>query len=86
MYLGRNNPGHQDVLGADQLKSSFAEKDLEVLVDTKLHIRQQCALAAKAANGCVRQSVTSRSGESPSLGIFKRWLQMALLEQGGWPR
>lgn len=77
MYLGWNNSRHEYVLGADQLKSSFAEKDLGVLVDTKLNMSQQCVLAAEKASdssGCIRRSVTSRSRESPSLGIFTSWL------------
>ncbi|GAB0206676.1 hypothetical protein GRJ2_003133200 [Grus japonensis] len=48
--------------GATQLESSFAEKDLEVLVDTKLNMNQQCALAAKKVNGilgCIRQSIAN---------------------------
>ncbi|KAK4817027.1 hypothetical protein QYF61_026033 [Mycteria americana] len=63
LHLGRNNPRHQYILGAPQLESSLAEKDLGVLVDTKLTMSQQCALAAKAANGilyCIRQSTASR--------------------------
>ncbi|XP_071657675.1 transcription factor RFX3-like [Patagioenas fasciata] len=32
LYLGKNNPMHQYRLGADQLESSFAEKDLGVLL------------------------------------------------------
>ncbi|GAB0176105.1 cAMP-dependent protein kinase inhibitor alpha [Grus japonensis] len=35
LQLGRNNPRHWYMLGADQLESSFAEKVLGVLVDTK---------------------------------------------------
>ncbi|KAK4819183.1 hypothetical protein QYF61_025998 [Mycteria americana] len=64
--LGRNNPRHQYVLGATQLESSLAGKDLGVLVDTKLTMSQQRALAAKRASGvlgCVRQSIASRRRE-----------------------
>jgi len=53
---------HQYMLEATQLESSLAEKDLGVLVDTKLNVRQQCALAAKKVNGilgCIRQSIAS---------------------------
>ena len=47
-------------------ESSFAEKDLGVLADTKLKMSQPCTLAAKKANsnfGCIRQSIASRSRE-----------------------
>ncbi|GAB0183536.1 mitochondrial enolase superfamily member 1 [Grus japonensis] len=54
LHLGRNNPMHQYMLGATQLESRCAEKDLEVLVDNKLSMSQQCALVAKAANGILR--------------------------------
>ncbi|KFV79917.1 hypothetical protein N308_00302, partial [Struthio camelus australis] len=63
LHLGRNNPMHQGRLGVDLLESSSAEKDLGVLVDNKLNMRQQCALVSKKANGilgCLRQSVASR--------------------------
>lgn len=39
---------HQDMPGANCLDSNFAEKDLVLLVDTKLNKRQYCALAAKS--------------------------------------
>ena len=51
---------------ATQLECNFAEKDLGVLVDTKLNMSQQCALATEKVNsilGCIRQSITSRSKE-----------------------
>ncbi|PKU45431.1 rna-directed dna polymerase from mobile element jockey-like [Limosa lapponica baueri] len=36
VHLGRNNPLHQDRLGADLLESSSVEKDLGVLVDNRM--------------------------------------------------
>jgi len=65
-HLGRNNPMHQYRLGVDLLESSSAERDLGVLVDDRLTMRQQCALAAKKANGilgCIRRSVAGRLRE-----------------------
>ena len=66
MCLGRNNRMHQYRLGDDLLERSSAERDLGVLVDSRLAMSQQCALVARKASGIlgrIKKSLASRSRE-----------------------
>ncbi|RMC07290.1 hypothetical protein DUI87_16748 [Hirundo rustica rustica] len=94
LHLGWNNPKHKYRLRGEWIESSAEEKDLKQLVDEKLDVTCQCALAATKAHGvlgCIQSRVSSRtkvgnlplcSSETPP-GVLHPALGLSTKEKDG---
>ena len=62
LQLGQHIPGYGYRLGNERLKSRPVERDLRVLVNSKMNMSQQCALANNRANyslECINHGIAS---------------------------
>ena len=67
LCLGRGNHSYMYKLGHETLESSPAERDLGVVVDSKLNMSQQCALEARRANCILGHRYLVEGGDCPIL-------------------
>ncbi|TRZ20425.1 hypothetical protein HGM15179_006696 [Zosterops borbonicus] len=77
LHLGQGSLPLSTQAGNEGTENSPAEKDLGVLVDERLDMTLQCALAAQKAScvlGCIQRSVANREKEMilPLCSVFMR--------------
>ena len=73
MHMGRNNASHPYILNGKTLNNTGMEKNLGILVNSKLSCRNQCqAAAAKAYRimGCIKSGIDARD-ETIVLPLYK---------------
>ncbi|GAB0182780.1 hypothetical protein GRJ2_000743300 [Grus japonensis] len=73
LHMGQCNPKHNYRLDEERVESSPEEKDLGLLIDEKLNMSRQCALAAQKVNrvlGCIKRSVTSSRSREVILPLY----------------
>jgi len=70
LHLGWKNARHRYKLGEECLVSSPAERDPEVLADSRLSVSQQRALAARRANLCALRCIKHSTGRQSTEGII----------------
>ncbi|KAJ7416840.1 rna-directed dna polymerase from mobile element jockey-like [Willisornis vidua] len=66
LNLSQVNPKHEQSLGSEQIKSSYGEKDLGVLVDENLNMTLQFVLATQKTNcilSCIKRSLAIKLRE-----------------------
>jgi len=80
LHLDHNSPMQQCRLWEECLESCPTEKDLGVLVYSRLNMSQQCAQVAKKV--WFRNSVFPSGKEIPSLELFKKLVDVTIKRHG----